>query len=193
MEELNLIIADNICTLRSVNSITQSELAEKLNYSDKLVSKWERGEAAPNAYTLKTLSEIFGVGVEFLFTDHRNSSEKPKAAMKQNKFSRRIITEVSLCGIWTLSFLVFIIMWLVYRPLFSIFVYTIPVSAIALLVFNSVWNKGKHNYWIISGLIISIVLALYVALIRFNCWQIFLLLIPAELIILLCAKIKKKQ
>ena len=58
---------------------------------------------------------------------------------------------------------------------------------------NSVWNKGRHNYSIIALLILSIILSIYVALLRFNPWQIFILLIPAELIVLLCAKLKRKK
>ena len=70
MEELNRIIAKNISDLRRDASMTQAELGERLCYSDKLVSKWERGEAAPNVFTLKQMSEIFGVGVEYFFSEH---------------------------------------------------------------------------------------------------------------------------
>ena len=79
VEELNLIIANNICGLRTAAEMTQSELAQKLNYSDKLISKWERGDAAPNAQTLKRLSEIFDVSIDYIFEDHRGADEEPPA------------------------------------------------------------------------------------------------------------------
>lgn len=191
MDELNRIIANNISTLRTLNKMTQSQLAEKLNYTDKLVSKWERGESAPNAFTLKQLSEIFGVTVDYLFTDHKNEEDSPKPKdEKDYRVSKRIVTAISICGTWLLAFLVFIILWIIDKPFLSIFVYTIPVSFIVLLVLNSVWNEGKRNCYIIAGLLVGIALTVYVALIKINCWQIFLLLIPAELIVLLCTKLK---
>ena len=190
VEELNLIIANNICGLRTAAEMTQSELAQKLNYSDKLISKWERGDAAPNAQTLKRLSEIFDVSIDYIFEDHREADDEPPAP---RKFYRHIVAWIAFCGIWLISVLIFIILWILSKPVPEIFVYTIPISIITLLVMNSVWNKGRHNYSIIALLILSIILSIYIALLRFNPWQIFILLIPAELIVLLCAKLKRKK
>lgn len=214
MDELNLIIANNISTLRTLNGMTQSELAEKLSYTDKLVSKWERGDGVPNAYTLKLLSEIFGVSVDYLFADHRNDrDDRNEQNKKENtaqdptasaateqitepksgaKVSQQIITAITICGIWLGALLLFIILWILAKPYFSVFVYTFPVSVITLLVLNSVFNKGRHNFFIIAALIASVALAVYIALLKFNCWQIFLLLIPAEFIVFLCALLKRK-
>lgn len=188
MDEFNLIIANNISSLRQAHGITQSELAEKLNYTDKLVSKWERGESVPNAFTLKQLGEIFGVSVDYLFTDHRSGEQKPSG---RRRASRGIITAISICGIWAIAFFIFVVLWILDCTVPSIFVYTITVSLITLLVLNSIWNGGKHNYIIVSVLIASIVLSVYVALIKYNCWQIFLLILPADLIVLLCSRLKR--
>lgn len=190
VEELNLIIANNIYALRTAALLTQSELAQKLNYSDKLISKWERGDAAPNAQTLKRLSEIFGVSIDYLFEDHRDACEAPP---QPRKFYRHIVAWIAFCGIWLVSALIFIILWILYKPLPQVFVYTLPVSIITLLVMNSVWNRGRHNYPIIALLILSVISSVYVALRQFNPWQIFILLIPGELIVLLCAKLKRKK
>lgn len=204
MDELNAVIAGNISSLRLAAGMTQAELAERLNYTDKLVSKWERGDAAPNAYTLKQISEIFGVSVEYLFQQHDpaesvTAQEQPEstvaetAAEEKAHISYRTLTAVSICGVWTLALLIFVVFWIVTDALvFSVFVYAIPVSLITLLVLNSVWNRGKYNYWIIGGLLISIALTVYVALWKYNCWQIFLLLIPTELIVWLCARIMRR-
>ena len=43
MDDIKNIVAKNITELRLLNNMTQMELAEKINYSDKTVSKWERG------------------------------------------------------------------------------------------------------------------------------------------------------
>ena len=52
MEKLNFIIAKNLSELRRKNKLTQLEVAEKLNYSDKAVSKWEQGESLPGIEVL---------------------------------------------------------------------------------------------------------------------------------------------
>lgn len=201
MDELNHIIAHNISTLRSANGMTQLELAEKLNYSDKLISKWERGDSAPNAYTLKQLSEIFGVTIDYLFRDH--SEEEGAAgvaaplpgpdAERMHRNNHRIITAISILSIWMLTLFVFIVLWIVLRPIWMVFVYAIPVSVITHLVLNSIWNKGKYNFFIISALLASICIVLYLALLSYNLWQIFLLLIPAELLVLLSTRLKRQR
>lgn len=69
MEDLKRIIADNIAELRKAVPLTQAELAEKLNYSDKAVSKWERGESIPDVIVLKQIAGIFGVSVDYLLEE----------------------------------------------------------------------------------------------------------------------------
>ena len=70
LSELKLISASNIIKLRTGAGLTQAELGEKLNYSDKTISKWERGEAIPDAYVLTQMAEIFGVTVDYLLSSH---------------------------------------------------------------------------------------------------------------------------
>ena len=67
--ELKLVIAKNIAALRTAGGMTQIELAEKLNYSDKAVSKWERGESVPDVLTLMHLADQFGITVNDLVCD----------------------------------------------------------------------------------------------------------------------------
>jgi transcriptional regulator with XRE-family HTH domain len=69
MEDYKRIIANNITELRKAVPLTQAELAEKLNYSDKAVSKWERGESIPDVIVLKQIAELFGVTVDYLLED----------------------------------------------------------------------------------------------------------------------------
>ena len=65
MDNIKANIAKNIIELRKKNNWTQAELADKLNYSDKAVSKWERAEAVPDIETLHALAELFGVTVDY--------------------------------------------------------------------------------------------------------------------------------
>ena len=74
-----------------------------------------------------------------------------------------------------------------------IFLYALPAALITWLVMNSVWYGGKRNILIISGLIWSILLVLYLSFLVYagsNLWPLLLLGIPAQIITLLCFKIK---
>ena len=73
--------------------MTQLELGTVLNYSDKAVSKWERGEAIPDAYVLLQLSEIFGVSVDYLLKEH---IKPPPAVTKINHTSVVLLTVIAV-------------------------------------------------------------------------------------------------
>ena len=193
MEDLKVITASNIINLRTAKGLTQAELGELLNYSDKSVSKWERAEAVPDAYVLKKMSEIFGVSVDYLLNSH-DSWEKPESFKKaERNFHSKVITVLVIFGIWTLAFFIYIIGWLLEANWWLLFVYAVPVSLITFLVLNSVWEQGKNNRHIIYGLVASVFLSAYLTFISFNPWQILLLLVPAEFIVFLSFRIKKSH
>ena len=78
MDELKNIVASNLIELRVASGMTQSQLAEKITYSDKSVSKWERAEAIPDVAVLKNIAEVFGVTVDYLITTHDRWEKKPE-------------------------------------------------------------------------------------------------------------------
>lgn len=189
MEDLKFITAANIISLRTKAGMTQAQLAELLNYSDKSVSKWERAEAVPDAYVLKHMSEIFGVSVDYLLSSHNDW--EPISQKQKRRYRSEIIVLISMAGIWTLAFFIFIIGWILGHMLWLVFIYAVPISLITLLVFNSVWEDGKRNYYIVSTLVASIFVMVYLTLLRWNPWQLLLLIIPAELIVFLAFRVKK--
>ena len=189
MEDLKFIRAANIISLRTKAGMTQAQLAELLNYSDKSVSKWERAEAVPDAYVLKHMSEIFGVSVDYLLSSHNDW--EPISQKQKRRYRSEIIVLISMAGIWTLAFFIFIIGWILGHMLWLVFIYAVPISLITLLVFNSVWENGKRNYYIVSTLVASIFVMVYLTLLRWNPWQLLLLIIPAELIVFLAFRVKK--
>ena len=137
--------------------------------------------------------------MEYLFHPHsaeelsqlKAGRDGAQAGIKKAKARNRgLITAISILGIWMVALLIFIILWILSRPIWSIFVYALPVCFVTLLVFNSVWNRGRYNSLVISALIVSIVLSFYVIFLKYNCWQLFLLLIPAEALVFLSSRIK---
>ena len=204
MDELKKIVARNIATLRSKAHLTQFELGEKLNYSDKAVSRWERGEAIPDAYVLLMMSEIFGVTVDYLLKAHSEEEllceseacDVPEAEEKTRGFSpnHRRITLLTFISIWAISLLTFLIAAMVGTAFWQIFIYAIPVSSIVLLVLASVWGTRKQLLLLVSVLVWSILLVIHFSLLSLgNFWMIYLLGIPAQVIVVIAFSIRKKQ
>lgn len=73
-----------ICELRKENNLTQKELAEKLNVSDKAISRWETGKGFPDVNSLLALSEFFGVSVNELLAGKRIEEEKLTEIAEKN-------------------------------------------------------------------------------------------------------------
>lgn len=196
MEELKNIIAKNIVELRRSQNITQLELAEKLNYTDKAISKWERGESLPDIIILKKIADLFNVSVDYLLSSSHENIEKHHICEYKNKNHKLIL--------WMTIFLTFLLATLVFaiakiNELSSVwywlpFVYAVPVSTILGLIFNSIWFKGKNNYLLISLLLWTILASIFLSFLAFgnNLWILFILGVPGEAIILLWSGVRKK-
>ena len=193
MEELKQIFAANLIRLRTAAGMTQAELAQLIHYSDKAVSKWERAESIPDAAVLKTLAVQFRVTVDYLLEAHEDKDEVQPAPKKRG-FNTRMVILVALMGIWTVAMLIYAIFWILGRQVWLVAVAALPVTLIALLVFNSLWNRGRYNMWIVAGLVFSLFLLIYCSLVpRFNVWQLFLVLIPAEATVFLSFHIRVRR
>ena len=94
LEDLKVITASNIINLRTKAGMTQAELGELLSYSDKSISKWERAEAIPDAFVLKSMSEIFGVSVDYILSAHDKWQPEPEKAEPVGAFTLEISTDV---------------------------------------------------------------------------------------------------
>jgi len=194
MNEFKRIVADNIIAVRTGLGLTQAQLGEELNYSDKSVSKWERGESLPDVYVLKRIAEMGSVTVDDLLreqgTVNKQTPTEPKP--KVHRYSRSFISMTVLAGIWALAVLVFVVLWIIGIVSWLVFVYAVPVSLITMLVLNSLWGERGNNLYIISGIVWGILCCVYLTFISFNWWQLFLLGIPAQVIIILSFSIKNK-
>lgn len=192
MDDLKKVAAENITRLRTSLNLTQAQLGEKLNYSDKSISKWERGESVPDVFVLKEIADLAGVTVDYIITPHTEDEEVRSDKKPGRRYSRRFITLTVLAGIWALAALVFVVLWIVGIVYWLTFIYAIPVSLITLLVLNSVWGDRSWNLYIISGLVWGIICSIYLSALHMNWWQLFLLGIPAQIIIIFAFSIKSK-
>lgn len=195
MDDFRAVVAGNLIRLRLAAGLTQAELGEKLNYSDKSVSKWERGEAVPGHFRdEKDCGPVRRQrGLPPRAPQRRAGARAPIS--EAMGYSTTVITAVAILGIWTLALLIFIIFWIAGYLLWYLFLYAVPVSLITLLVLHSVFRSGRFNQYIIAGLVLSLLLTVYLTLLPqldTNPWQIFLLAIPAELVVFLSFRIKKR-
>ena len=187
------IVAQNIYYLRTQNSMTQFELGEKLNYSDKAISKWERGDSIPDAYVLKKMSELFGVTVDYILTEH--TEQERKLEPKPTKMSKAMLANVIMIGIGTIALLVFILLAIITKIYhWQIFIYAIPAILIVGIVFSVILKSKIMGIISISGLCWSILLVIYFALWSFRndyaTWMILLLGLPIQLIVIFSYKMR---
>jgi len=198
MDTIKSNVAKNITALRLAKGITQIELAQMLNYSDKAISKWERAESIPDVAVLYRIAEIFGVTLDYLVHPHK---EVDDSGIKLHDATRRrnhiVITCMSVLLVWLIATTAFALLDMIpvdMNGMHSLaFIYSIPISAIVWLVFNSVWFNAKRNYLIISLIMWSTLSALYLSLLIFfahNFWIIYTLGIPGQIIIILWSRIK---
>lgn len=198
MQDLKFIIAKNIQRLRQEKGLTQLELAEKLNYSDKTVSKWERGESLPDIVVLKNIADIFEVTLDYLVEEEHR--EKPVTKEMQDKNYRRncyIITGTSIFMVGLMATLIYVILAMIFPGTnypWLCYAYAIPAALIVWLVFNSIWFNRRKNFLIVSFLVWSLLLALYLtfSMLGFQIWPILLVGLPAQLIIWMWSKLKNK-
>ena len=194
LSELKLISASNIIKLRTGAGLTQAELGEKLNYSDKTISKWERGEAIPDAYVLTQMAEIFGVTVDYLLSSHDawESPEQQAARQEEAGYSVNMIIAISVLGVWTMALTIFVLLWLFDIILWETFIVALPVSILTYMVLICVFRRRRHLQFVIAAFVLSLFILLYFTLPMQKPWQLFLIAIPAEIIVFLSCNIRRR-
>ena len=179
MDKKKNILAQNLIKYRKDANITQLELAEKINYSDKSISKWERGEGYPDVFTLQNIASIYGITVDRLLNE--SPKEKPKNAKKRD-LRRLIITVLSTLLVWLVATTLYVILAIAMPDkndiLYKIFILAIPVSSIIVIIFSSLWHKPLLLFFSITSLIWTSCLCVYLLL--WNSWIIFLIGIPLQ-------------
>ncbi len=196
MNDIKNVVAGNIALLRQENGMTQLELAEKLNYSDKAVSKWERAESLPDISVLAEMSRLFGVSLDYLIEEDHEKKEPAKSEPPPAQYSRTVITAVSVLLVWLIAVFAYVVIALGWKnPAYAwlCFVYAVPLSSIVWLVFNCVWFNPRRNYVIISLLMWSTLASLHLSLKPFGVDARLLYLpgVPGQLIIVLWSIMKK--
>ena len=195
-DELRSRIGANIARLRKERGMTQAELAERINYSDKAVSKWERGESTPDVLTLIGLAEQLGTDLNTLaaapdtplpppMSEPEVVEELPQEPAKPNKIEKlkiryqadkNVIQKLSSILVWVVAlFLYMVLDAFEVDHLWMIFVTAVPANAIVLLSLRSAWRIYGWNRILISVIMWSVLVIIYLLLwlcFQVNVWRI---------------------
>ena len=198
MEDIKNNVAKKITELRTLNNMTQLELAEKLNYSDKTISKWERAESSPDIAVLVEIADLFGVTLDYLVRSKNVEEAVSECKKKEVTFNRRAVSYIAEGGGWIVALFAFIITTLITNHMtfqWLYFVYALPVVLIIKLIFNSIWFNSRHNYLIISALLWAILATIHITFLYFkiNVSLIYLLGVAGQFVIVLASRIKKTK
>ncbi len=189
MNDVKKNIAKNLYNLRQKNKLTQADLAKKLNYTDKSISKWEKGDATPPIEILCEIANLYGVTVDFLTKENNDMEIYDRYSPTVNRPNKLVITLLAVSLVWLIATVLFVYGFnLGNMVLWKLFVYAIPVSALVLLVFNSIWGKKKYSFIIVSVTIWTILLSIFITFLEYTPWATFLIGIPIQIAIILWSK-----
>ena len=188
---------------RTQQGLTQAALAEKLNFSDKAVSKWERGESIPDVVTLARLAELFDVPMDVLVRDKdelpkdigsvERAMERAVEKTLKRKANKKIIQNLSSLLVWFIALLCYVVFATLDVPNAWIgFLYALPANCVVLISLRSAWHDYRANILLISILSWSALAAVHgslLALADFNAWMIYLLGIPGQIAIFLWSRL----
>lgn len=191
-DELKSTIAKNLSKFRKAANLTQLELAERLLYSDKNISKWERGEATPEVIILKQIADIFGITVNDFFSEDERVLPteilQPKKTEKRRFFSKQqsLIVFLSISLVWLVAVVAYSF-FAGFMPssqawAWKFFIIALAASGIVATVFSSIWCTNLLNCINVSFLIWMTALAIYICISFENNWLIFMIAIPLQII-----------
>ena len=192
-EELKFITAANLINLRKAKGVTQATLGEALSYSDKTISKWERGEAIPDVYVLLQIADYFGVDLEYLITSHDEwEPVKTQQEIMEEMYNSDAIIAVTLVGTMTAFIIGFVISWICGYCQWKILLAGATATAICYLVLDIIFNSGKNIRLALIMLLCTIFIFIYFIFEQHKPWQIFIVLVPAIAIVVIATKIRRE-
>ncbi len=192
MNDIKKVIAKNLVDLRKRKKYTQQQLGEVLGYSDKAISKWEKGESLPDIEVLFEITQFYGVTLDFLTTEGNYDDKKELLLPKYEKRNKIIIALLFSCLIWFIILMIFVYFSMIHIIYWPVFIYGVPLNALILCGFNFKWGKRVFNLPILTILNWGVVISSYLTFVYFNTnfWPIILLGIPVQIAIILWSQIK---
>lgn len=194
MENVKETIAKNLLELRKQHRYTQQDLATKLNYSDKAISRWEHAETLPDIETLCKICDLYGVKFEYLLQKEQPSGSKnPYVVKRHNSRNRIIIGLLAVTIVWLLACTLFSYSETFGgKNLWTLFIWAIPVSGIIIWVLNRMWGTKFFGVIISSFVCWTLILSLYLQFLSYNIWLLFIVGVPIQTLLILVSFLKLK-
>lgn len=189
MEDLKIVIGKNIQSLRKKQNLTQQDLADKLNYTAKAISKWERGDSIPELETLILIAKEFNVTLDYLVNENIDKSKSDFLPSEIKDKNQIFMIALAVTIVWTISCIIFAyIMQVNHVAKYELFVWSVPASF--LVISLGIRKKEKKIRVIFLSLFLwTILIAFFYQFISYNLFLIFLIGIPAQLALFLWSKI----
>lgn len=179
MEDVKKIVSQNLVRLRKESNLTQAELAKRINYSDKAISRWEKGEVVPDLETIYALSEAFGVPVGAI-TEKQQETERTEEQMPAIR--QKILSQIFLlCEIWFVVCVIYVYVKITRETsIWQLFVWGVPASAIVLW-FTTRKEKADVLLFIYASVFVwSFIACVYLHLLAANPWYLFFAGLPLQ-------------
>ena len=186
-------VAANLAYYRKLSNITQAELAERINYSDKSVSKWERAAGVPDIYVLALLADLYGVSVDDFFRE--NTPLSPPPVTRSNR-QRILVFLLSMGVAWLAATVIFMALKLVapdFAESWLVFILAIFADCILAVVFTSLWWKLPARFLATSALVWSVALFVFLAVPLRNIYLIFAVGAVMQILVALWYWMKKQS
>ena len=183
-------VSFNLIRYRKVNNLTQLQLAEKLNYSDKSISKWERKEALPDLIILSNIAELFGITISDLLSD------KKRLVKPKHRMSKVLISMIAFTAVWFVATSCFVLLGIFNSSLektWLCFIYAIPISLLVLIIFSQMWGNRFLQFLNVSLLAWSIPLSIFLSFDNIKLWLLFIATIPLQILTLLWYILKSRK
>lgn len=192
MNDIKKTIASNLMELRKRKKYTQQDLGNILGYSDKAISKWEKGDSLPDIEVLYQICNLYGVTLDYLTHEGAYEDKKEYIIPKYERRNKIFITLLFATLIWFAVVIIFVYLQSDNQNFWPIFIWGIPGTCMMLFYFNIKWGRRGFNVAILSVLDWGLLLSLYLTSVYFekNFWPIFLVGIPFQVAVVLWSQIK---
>ncbi len=169
--------ASNLLKLRKSKKWNQQDLADKLSYSDKAISKWENGDTIPDVFTMYCIASLFNISIDQLIFEK-------KVVKAANKTKRRLlITFISTGLCFLLATVIYFALTLCHIPnAYMSYLFAVAAGAIVLIVLTKLWFK---KIWTIVAVDLLVIMVSLIIMIFMSFNYFWIILIAATLVMLL--------
>lgn len=207
MQNLALTVGKNLSSLRKAKGLTQQELAQQINYSDKSLSKWELGYALPSVDVLLDIANYYGVTIDYLTQEHLPEAIEEKVSQEQKKdanaSNKAVIIAMTLTFVLLVAMSIFFSSYFIHEGknlpigIWSVYVWMVPI-----MCFLSAWEvrwfyHNKVAFWILASSFLWTLLLAFCFYFWFfmdpreNVWFILIVGVPIQIILILLTKFKR--